>query len=382
MDYGAEEREAIRAEGVGPDYGEQVRERVRAEQGPAIRLRNASEWMQEPQQEPDQILADVFDRGDKLVIIGSSKTRKTFFTLQLILSVAAGRPFLGWTVPQPRTILHAQYEIQAHHFHKRLIRMCRAMNIEPADLGDRLQILNARGAGLTGQAAIDAIKGHADAVRPELISIDPLYKVLDGDENSNGKDGMKPVLAAFDKLTEDTGAAVSYVHHDSKGAVGDRQTTDRGAGGGVLGRDYDSAIVLTQHATEDGAFVVETAIRNYSPQEPFTILWTESENGGYCFEMRPDILPAKKTSKTKAPASSMDAYLPAAFSILTNEELEIAVFKAQFKAKSGLGDSKIKDFMAWAISGGNPALSTREERGIGLHKKWVRMGKTYAQDSL
>lgn len=73
-------------------------------------------------------------------------------------------------------------------------------------------------------------------------------------------------------------------------------------------------------------------------------------------------------------------YLPAAFSVLIAEELEIATFKEQFKLKTGLGDSKIRDFLAWATAGGNPVFATREERGIGRHKKWIRMNPARKKD--
>lgn len=249
------------------------------------------------------------------------------------------------------------------------------MNITPTDLGDRLFILNARGMGLSGPEAIQKIKEYAKEVSPDLISIDPFYKILEGDENSNGRDGMKGALTLFDGLVSETKAALSYVHHDAKGFAGDRQTTDRGAGGGILGRDYDAAIILTPHATEEETYVVETALRNYPPQEPFTIQWTENEEtSGYCFERRDDIIPEKKTSKTRAVPPELSTYLPTALAVLGNEKVEMPTFKTRFKKKSGLSDHRIREFISWATAGGNPALLTREERGIGVHKKWICAG--------
>jgi RecA-family ATPase len=39
---------------------------------------------------------------------------------------------------------------------------------------------------------------------------------------------VKPVLAQFDRLAESTGAAVVYIHHDTKGAAGERDSRDPG----------------------------------------------------------------------------------------------------------------------------------------------------------
>jgi hypothetical protein len=330
---------------------------------------NAAYWLESTPPEPDHVFTDTFDVGDKVAIIASSKLRKTFFLLQMLISIAAGRRFLNWQIPRPRRILHVQFEIQDHHYHRRLKRMGMAMGITSTDLGDRLQIINGRGMGLAGPEGIEKIGIIAEGLNPEIISFDPLYKVATGAENA--AEDLKGILNCFDELAKNTGAAILYVHHDPKGNSGDRDVRDRGAGSNVLGRDYDAAITLTPHATEEAAAVIETLLRNYRPQKPFTVLWVEDEEtGGYRFEERPDIMPEKKTSKTKQ-------QLPAAAAILGDEEIEIAPFKESFKKKTGLSDNRIKDFMAWATSGGNPYLVTKEERGKGLHKKWVKIGRHF-----
>lgn len=335
---------------------------------------NAATLLESEPPEPDQIMEDTFDAGDKIAIIASSKLRKTFFLLQMLLSIAAGRPFLSWHISKPRRILHVQFEIQDHHYHRRVKRMSKATGITSADLGDRFNILNARGLNIAGQDGIEKIGLIAAAINPEIISFDPLYKVATGAENA--AEDLKGILNCFDKLAKKTGAAILYVHHDTKGNSGDRDVRDRGAGSNVLGRDYDAAITLTPHATEPDAAVIETLLRNYRPQEPFTVQWIEDEEtGGYRFDERPDIRAEKKTSKTRTQAPALSVFLPDATSTLRDEEMEIAPFKEAFKKQSGLSDNRIKDFMAWAVAGGNPYLITREERSKGLHKKWVKVGR-------
>jgi len=325
---------------------------------------------------PDQIMTDTFDLGDKVAFIASSKLRKTFFLLMFLLCVAAGRPFLNWQIPKPRRILHVQFEIQDHHFHRRVKRMAKALGIMPGDLGDRFNILNARGLGIAGPEGIAKIGLIAAGINPEIISFDPLYKVATGAENT--AEDLKGTLNCFDELAKKTGAAILYVHHDAKGNSGDRDVRDRGAGSNVLGRDYDAAITLTPHATEPEAAVVETLLRNYRPQEPFTILWIEDEEtGGYRFETRSEISPTKKTSQTKQQAPALSLYLPTSLSILGDEEIEIATFKEAFKQQTGLSNNRIRDFINWATSGGSPYIITREERGKGIHRKWVKAGRQH-----
>ena len=335
---------------------------------------NVSEWMQTPPDTPDQIITDTLDTGDKLAIIGSSKMRKSFFMVMLMICIAAGRDFLNWCIPKPRRVVLIQLEIQSAHFHKRIRNVAKALGIKPADLGDRFHVINCRGLGVEGQEGIELIGRVVEGYRPELICFDPLYKIAIGAENAI--EDAKLILKGFDELIENTGAAVAYVHHDPKGQSGDRDIRDRGAGSNVIGRDYDACITLTPHVSDPDAAVIETMLRNYRPQEPFTALWIEDEEtGGYRFESRSDIIPEKKTSKTRKQAPDLPVYLPAAVSILNNEEMEVASFKESFKKQTGLSDNRIKDFLAWATSGGNPHIITREDRGKGLHKKWVKMSK-------
>lgn len=351
------------------DFEEQVRQAEGTR--PEIRLISAAAWLQSDPPEPDQILADVIDAGDKFSIIGSSKLRKSFFLLQLLVSLAAGIDFLNWRVPKKRKVLLVQFEVRAHHYHRRVKRMARAMGITAEDLEDRFQVINARGLGIHGKEGVERIRQAALAFGPEVIVFDPLYKV--SQEIENASEGMKVILGVFDELAEQTGAAIGYVHHDPKGLPGDREIRDRGAGSNVLSRDYDACVTLTAHAQEPDAAVIDLLLRNYRPQEPFAILWTEDDAGAYRFEVSPKLLPDKKTSRTKA-APVLQTYLPVAEAILTSGEMDLGPFKTTFKQRTGLSDHRIRDFIAWATAGGSPYLETEEKRGgVKRYQKVIRI---------
>jgi hypothetical protein len=343
-----------------------------------IEIISASAWLENEPPVPDQIIVDLFDRGDKLAIIGQSKMRKSFFAQQMALSLSSGRPFLSWEVARMRRVLYTQFEIKEVHFHHRIRRMASALGISAADLGDRLQVINARGLGISGTAGIERILQEALRITPDVILFDPLYKLATGIENA--AEDAKIILNAFDQLAEQTGAAIAYVHHDAKGAAGDRDIRDRGAGSNVLGRDYDACITLTAHAQDTEAAIVEVLLRNYPPREPFSIVWEADGNWGYSFKERTDLAPEKKTSKTKANLPPLASYLPFSEAILGDRDMEISGFKAEFKKRTSLSDHRIKEFLRWASSMEDPYIITKSYRAHGLNKKWVKIGRHFDEN--
>ena len=76
------------------------------------------------------------------------------------------------------------------------------------------------------------------------VIIDPIYKVLTGDENS--ADQMAHFTNQFDKVATELGSSVIYCHHHSKGAQGGKKSMDRASGSGVFARDPDALIDLVE----------------------------------------------------------------------------------------------------------------------------------------
>jgi RecA-family ATPase len=187
---------------------------------PALQAVSAAEWLESEPPEPDQIFVDTLDAGDKMAVLAPSKMRKSFFVQQMALALAAGRDFLAWKVRQPRRVVYVQFEIRAHHSHRRTRRLAHSLGIGPDDIEDRLMIISGRGAGLRGADGLERIVKTAADFEPEVIMFDPLYKIAEGAENV--AEDFKVLLNAFDQLAERTGAAIVYVHHDTKGVAGAR----------------------------------------------------------------------------------------------------------------------------------------------------------------
>jgi hypothetical protein len=331
---------------------------------------DAAQWLREEPPAPDQIIADIFDVGDKIAIIGSSKSRKSFLTLQLCLSIAAGRNCLAWCIRKARKVALIQFEVARSHYHRRLRRMGRSLGISPEAVEGFLKVFNARGRGISGPGGIARIGRMVAEWQPEVIVFDPLYKITEGDENSSRD--FKPILQAFDALAEETGAAVAYVHHDAKGWVGERDIRDRGAGSNTLGRDYDACITLTPHATEPDGLVMETLLRNYPPQENFTAVWLTDETGGHRFEQRREIAPVKRTSKTaRGDTVPIESYREPALALVKEKPLLAGKFQDQMHRMAGMTRGKVRELFTSLTEGPQPVLQIYEWRTRGKHEKWV-----------
>lgn len=292
---------------------------------------DVADWLKDKPPEEDPVVEGLFDMADKVPIIGPSKSRKSFFVLQLALSLAAGRPsFLGWTIGRARRVLLVQMEIKESNCHRRIRSMVEAMGIDAHEVAGRMKIMNSR----VAVPAFSQIELAAREFEAEVIIFDPLYKMLAGDENL-AKD-MKPTLAEFDRLAERTGAAVVFVHHSTKGYAGDRAARDRAAGSGVIARDFDSALFISEHRDSDekaALFVVDTMSRNYPPRAPITVRFTDGK-----FEHESDVAPIERTRRNACSRPTAQPSDDAILHLLSGRPLAATEFTA---AATAAGFSRV-----------------------------------------
>jgi hypothetical protein len=307
---------------------------------------------------PNGILEGCFEAGDKVGIIASAKMKKTMFTLQMSLSIAAGREFIGWHIPTPRRVLIVQGEIKPAHFWRRVWSMARAMGLKEDDLDGRLQILNTRGSRFT---ATD-LPGLATRYKAEVLVVDPLYKLTEGDENA-ARD-VKPTLALFDRIATATGAAVVWVHHDAKGAAGERDARDRGAGSNILIRDVDQLFTLSPQRDDDQATVIETLTRNHADSGARAVVWRD-----WRFHFEPSIEAAPETAadrlRKRSARPPVEKHVEQVVCVMRAEgPMPAARFMAKLYEIAG-SHARARELRALAVSSG--AIEASEHRGRGTY---------------
>lgn len=224
----------------------------------------------------------ILRQGHKGMLAGQSKAGKSFALLQLGLAVATGGTWLGYPCTQGR-ILYVNLEIDAASFAHRVADIASVKQLT-GDWATRFDILNLRGfcAPLDKLApkiihkclkASDGKKGYYS-----IVIIDPLYKIITGDENSASE--MSKFTALFDKIAYSTGAATFSVHHHSKGVQGTKRTMDRASGSGVFARDPDALLDLSPLVVPDEekdaldgatAWRLSATLREFKEPEPINI---------------------------------------------------------------------------------------------------------------
>jgi hypothetical protein len=299
--------------------------------------RKVSSFLNEKITPPRQIIPGLLDERGKMMIVGSSKSFKTFFVMQLGLRMASGTNWLGLDLPKSK-VCYCNLEVTDAHAMIRVQNICHKLHLDDHQV-DGFTLQNLRGKAFD---VFDPLfSDYIAAEEFDAIIFDPFYKVMvDGDENS--AQDVKPYLARFDEIGENAGAAIIYVHHCAKGTPGDRNAIDRGAGSGVIGRDVDADIMLLPH-TEDGLLVAEFINRAYPKKEPFTIRFIDG-----CFVV--DETPAEiKTSGSRTAAAQPD--ISSAWSWFCKYNKPIKTKKAVEILRESLGysrrgaESAIKDLV-------------------------------------
>jgi len=237
------------------------------EQPAAFRIRSYSELSTESMSVPPQVIDGVIYKGGKLIVGGTSKGRKTWSLMDLAAAIATGGKWWGFQA-NLGDVLYVNFELQDFLFRQRMDAIIKARKAK--DLS-RLHVMNLRGhaADMTDlRPPIEqAIKKHDFS----LIIFDPAYKML-GDRSENDAGEMADLMNEFEALAVQSGSAVGFAHHFSKGNQAGKFAIDRMSGSGVLARDPDAIITLTDHEEED-CYICETTLRAFPALPPFGLRW-------------------------------------------------------------------------------------------------------------
>ncbi len=198
-------------------------------------------WEELPELSPP-LIENVLRQGHKMLIAGPSKAGKSFSLIELSCAIAEGRTWIGWQCTKGR-VMYVNLELDRPSCLHRFKDVYTALGWQPNHLKN-IDIWNLRGKSIPMDKLAPKLIRRAAKKNYIAIIIDPIYKVITGDENS--ADQMANFCNQFDKVCTELNCAVIYCHHHSKGSQGGKRSMDRASGSGVFARDPDALLDLIE----------------------------------------------------------------------------------------------------------------------------------------
>ncbi len=201
----------------------------------------SDEWERIPELAP-ALIDGILRQGHKMLISGPSKAGKSYLLIELCIAIAEGRKWLSWKCTKG-SVLYVNLELDRASCLHRFKDVYQTLGIPAASLGN-IDLWNLRGKSIPMDKLAPKLIRRAQKRNYTAIIIDPIYKVITGDENS--ADQMARFCNQFDLVCTELGCAVIYCHHHSKGSQGQKKAIDRASGSGVFARDPDAVLDLIE----------------------------------------------------------------------------------------------------------------------------------------
>ncbi len=193
------------------------------------------------------LIDGILRQGHKMLIAGPSKAGKSFGLIELTIAIAEGRKWLNWQCAKGK-VMYVNLELDRASCLHRFQDVYNALHWKPENLSN-IDIWNLRGKSVPMDKLAPKLIRRAAKKNYIAIIIDPIYKVITGDENS--ADQMANFCNQFDLVCTELGCAVIYCHHHSKGGQGGKKSMDRASGSGVFARDPDALLDLIELELND-----------------------------------------------------------------------------------------------------------------------------------
>lgn len=201
----------------------------------------ADAWENLPELSPP-LIEGVLRQGHKMLVAGPSKAGKSYALIELCCAIAEGMRWLGFRCAQGK-VLYVNLELDRASCLHRFRDVYEALGWQPRNLRN-IDVWNLRGRSIPMDKLAPKLIRRAMKRDYIAVVIDPIYKVITGDENS--ADQMANFCNQFDKVCTELGCAVIYCHHHSKGSQGGKRSMDRASGSGVFARDPDALLDLIE----------------------------------------------------------------------------------------------------------------------------------------
>lgn len=194
-----------------------------------------------------EIIHGLLRKGHKFLLSGASKSGKSYALIELAIAFSQGTEWFGFKCEKAK-VCYINLEIDRPSAIDRFAIITDALKIERRIINN-IKLINLRGkAKPLNELVPELVKDLRDS-QIDVIIIDPIYKVITGDENNATE--MAQFCNQFDILCDKLHATVIYAHHHSKGTQGGKSAQDRASGSGVFARDPDAIMDIVELEVDD-----------------------------------------------------------------------------------------------------------------------------------
>jgi len=257
------------------------------------------QMIEESKRTRKDILLGFIQAGDVVNLIGVPKARKSYWTLQLLLCIAAGRQFLAWPTVRSKVVL-IDNELRRDVLGRRILQVCQALGIDWEELKPYFHVIPLRGQ----LADLLTLRSELDHLRDyDVVALDAWYKFIPVGKDENSNSDVAHLYGMLDELAERNECAIVVVHHASKGDQSQKRVSDLGSGAGAQSRSADCHVALREHEERD-TVVLESVLRSQPPIDPICLefrhpLWYVAK----------DKNPTKVAVSSKRPSPTLDQVL-------------------------------------------------------------------------
>lgn len=246
------QRQTLLETNIGKSCWDEWRDWLEAETDELPDDEDLGEECLEPPALAEALIDGVLRKGHKMLLAGPSKAGKSFALIELCIAIAAGKPWLGRFNCAQGKVYYVNLELDRASCINRFIEVYKALGYPKEQMQTimhNIRIWHLRGASVPMDRLAPKLIRRASNKGYLAVIIDPIYKVLTGDENS--ADQMAKFCNQFDLVCRALDCAVIYCHHHSKGAQGGKRSMDRASGSGVFARDPDAMLDMTELTPTD-----------------------------------------------------------------------------------------------------------------------------------
>lgn len=243
-----DKRQVLLETNIGKSCWDEWRDWLEAETDDSPDKENLGDFFDDLPPQQDPLIEGVLRKGDKMLLAGPSKAGKSFALIELCVCIAEGVPWLGHFPCAQGKVLYVNLELNRSSCFRRFKDIYTALNLPPKKVRS-IDIWNLRGESMPLDKLAPRLIRRAKKEGYIAVVIDPIYKILTGDENN--AEQMAKFCNQFDVICRALDCAVIYCHHHSKGAQGGKRSMDRASGSGVFARDPDAMLDMTELVPTD-----------------------------------------------------------------------------------------------------------------------------------